>query len=139
MGLFIMEKKGDCFMKNYNDTTIDSLKSKYFNTDCIMEKAKVINQLRSVHHIQFVELSEMLFEVERVLYRFNRLNNLIPELQALVEKGQIRRLKAYHLAGLEPYHQRMMYHEFKEQMIKNKQEEFMRIVKTVADLQKLEG
>jgi hypothetical protein len=110
--------------------------AEYHLTENVMEKARIVHVLRNEYQLPYTELALELYEVERVVYRLNALNKLIPEFQEMALNGDLRRLKAYALSALPTDRQHIMYQQFKEKMHKTKNEEFMRIVAQIAVEQK---
>ncbi|MGA5692685.1 hypothetical protein [Cytobacillus pseudoceanisediminis] len=115
-----------------NKVEYGHLISKYHQSENMMEKARIINVLREDHQVPFNNLADVLFEVERQLYRINGLNRLIPEFQDMATKGQLKRLHAYALSGLQEDVQRTVYQQMKDYIRKTKHEEFMKTVAIIA-------
>lgn len=125
-----------------NQLGSESLIFQYHRSENMMEKAKIIHTLRTEYNYPFNILSELLYEVERQLYRINSLNRLIPEFQRMAAVGTLRRLDAYSLSGQPEDIQRKIYNQVQNQrkdfMRKAKHEEFMKVVELVAKERKKE-
>lgn len=111
---------------------VDQLIKQYHQSENMMTKAHIIHELREDYQIPFHNLSDLLYEVERQLYRINSLNRLIPEFQKMASEGKLKRLHAYALSGLQDDIQRNVYHQMKDFIRKTKHEEFMRTVALIA-------
>lgn len=115
-----------------NQLATEELINVYHKSENMMEKAKILHILRETYNYPFHILAELLYEVERQLYRINSLNRLIPEFQEMAAEGTLRRLDAYSLSKLEDDVQRNIYHQVKDFMRKTKHDEFMKVVELVA-------
>lgn len=116
---------------NYQKS-MDSYINTYLNTDCLIEKAEIAQELRIEFSINYQDLADLLFETERSLYRIMALNRLIPELKELLIKKKLKKLKAYALSSKSSNEQLALYYSYREEIIKAKNDVFMQVVSKVA-------
>jgi hypothetical protein len=79
---------------------IQELITLYINSECILEKASLLWQIRDKTRMGYIDLEEHLFNERRTLIRINSLNNLIPEILELLRTNVISKIIAYQLGNL---------------------------------------
>lgn len=107
------------------------LVQQYIDSKNHLERSEIIHELRSQHNLQFRELSDILYENERSLYRIAGLKKLIPELKRMLERDEMSLVRAYRLATIDPVTQMECYRLLKHKLRYLERREFMKQVAEV--------
>ena len=72
----------------------------YLNSDCVLEKAALLLEIKTKTSLCYIDLEGYLYDEKRTLIRINSMNKLIPEILELVKTNVITKIIAYELANL---------------------------------------
>jgi chromosome segregation ATPase len=89
------------------------------------EKHDTMSQLPSNYYQSYI--AELIGISERQLQRINKLNNLIPEIQQLIEEGKLSTTEGVQLAALDEEVQRKLYYALGEDINKMTAEQIRKI------------
>lgn len=115
----------------------------YVEEDCVLNKAKLLQEIKRITGLCYVDLEGYLYEERRTLIRINRINNLVPCLRQMLKEGKISKIIAYDLATKEPaeqyeyYELLLSYLEIKQNQRKKKYDRKNIKKITVAEFKKL--
>ncbi|MDP9750406.1 ParB-like chromosome segregation protein Spo0J [Thermoanaerobacter pentosaceus] len=89
------------------------------------EKHDIMSQLPSNYYQSYI--AELIGISERQLQRINKLNNLIPEIQQLIDEGKLSTTEGIQLASLDEEVQRKLYYALGEDINKMTAQQIRRI------------
>ncbi|WP_019156884.1 hypothetical protein [Robertmurraya massiliosenegalensis] len=86
----------------------------FINETCLIERARMIKNIKDSTEYSYDYLSLHLYEAVRNLKRLYKLNNLIVEFKDLLRVGQLKKVIAYELSMLPHEEQKKLFLMFKE-------------------------